>query len=96
MYPGQLHNIRKNAFNLIHVMDLSLVSSLEIITAQISVMIQRNVPIRFGVVPMFEPGTEDICELHLRIKLTDSPSNGSAILLLYQGFWSWSIQSISL
>jgi UDP-glucose:glycoprotein glucosyltransferase len=61
MYPGQLHNIRRNTWNLVHVMDLSLASSLETITGQISVMIQRNIPIRFGIVPMFDEGKDDIC-----------------------------------
>lgn len=61
MYPGQLHNIRRNAWNLIHVVDLSLVSSLETITGQISMMIQRNIPIRFGIVPMFDIDSQDIC-----------------------------------
>ena len=44
------------------VLDLSLGPSLDIMASSISAMIQRNVPLRFGVVPMVTPGEEDICE----------------------------------
>nr|XP_019013386.1 UDP-glucose:glycoprotein glucosyltransferase [Kwoniella pini CBS 10737]OCF52167.1 UDP-glucose:glycoprotein glucosyltransferase [Kwoniella pini CBS 10737] len=53
VYPGQFHTVRKNTWNLIFVLDLSQVSSLDIIANAISPMIQRGLPIRFGIVPMF-------------------------------------------
>ncbi|KAK6902778.1 hypothetical protein I203_108037 [Kwoniella mangroviensis CBS 8507] len=60
LYPGQFHTVRKNTWNLIFVLDLAQVSSLDIIANSISPMIQRGLPIRFGVVPMFESGKDDI------------------------------------
>ncbi|WRT66985.1 uncharacterized protein IL334_003951 [Kwoniella shivajii] len=59
-YPGQFYTIRKNTWNLIFVLDLAQVSSLDIIANSISPMIQRGLPIRFGVVPMFQLGQDDI------------------------------------
>ncbi|WVF72342.1 hypothetical protein IAT40_007156 [Kwoniella sp. CBS 6097] len=60
LYPGQFHTIRRNTWNLVFVLDLAQVPSLEIISSAISPMIQRGLPIRFGIVPMFEPGKNDI------------------------------------
>jgi len=62
-YPGQLHTIRKNTWNVIMVLDLSLSTSLEVVTQQVAHMVQRGIPIRFGVIPMFDSETNDICEL---------------------------------
>ena len=45
------------------VLDLSLSTSLEVVTQQVAHMIQRGIPIRFGVIPLFDPETNDICEL---------------------------------
>ncbi|WVQ98589.1 hypothetical protein IAU59_005718 [Kwoniella sp. CBS 9459] len=60
LYPGQFHTIRRNTWNLIFVLDLAQVPSLEIISSAVSPMIQRGLPIRFGIVPMFEPGQNNI------------------------------------
>ncbi|WVW83270.1 hypothetical protein I302_105289 [Kwoniella bestiolae CBS 10118] len=60
LYPGQFHTVRKNTWNLVFVFDLAQVSSLDIIANSISPMIQRGLPIRFGVVPMFDTEKEDI------------------------------------
>lgn len=63
VYPGQFHTVRRNTFNLIFALDLSRISSLELIVHSISNMIQRGLPIRFGIVPVFEPGQQDdICK----------------------------------
>ncbi|WVQ78198.1 hypothetical protein IAT38_000281 [Cryptococcus sp. DSM 104549] len=60
MYPGQFHTVRRNTWNLIFVLDLAYVPSLEMIVHSISPMIERHLPIRFGIVPMFELGSDDI------------------------------------
>ncbi|ODO11431.1 hypothetical protein I350_00211 [Cryptococcus amylolentus CBS 6273] len=62
LYPGQFHTVRRNAFNLIFTLDISQISSLEIIAGSLAQMVQRGIPIRFGIVPVFEPGTNDLCE----------------------------------
>ncbi|WWD15785.1 hypothetical protein CI109_100209 [Kwoniella shandongensis] len=59
LYPGQFHTVRRNTWNLVFVLDLASVPSLDIITSAISPMIQRGLPIRFGVVPMFDPAVDD-------------------------------------
>ena len=61
-YPGQLHTVRKNTWNVIMVLDLSLSTSLDVVTQQVAHMIQRGIPIRFGVIPMFDAEINDICE----------------------------------
>jgi UDP-glucose:glycoprotein glucosyltransferase len=61
-YPGQLHTVRKNTWNVIMVFDLSLSTSLEVVTQQVAQMVQRGIPLRFGVVPMFDSEVNDICE----------------------------------
>ena len=60
-YPGQLHTVRKNTWNVIMVLDFSLSTTLETVTQQIAHMVQRGIPIRFGVIPMFDSDTNDIC-----------------------------------
>jgi UDP-glucose:glycoprotein glucosyltransferase len=81
-YPGQLHTVRKNTWNVIVVLDFSLSSTLETVTQQISHMVQRGIPIRFGVIPMFDVGTNDICEsMVMAGDLMGSYANGQAILV---------------
>ncbi|RCI03876.1 hypothetical protein CU098_007561 [Rhizopus stolonifer] len=50
-YPGQLHPVKKNIFNLIMVEDLANIDALARIVNEIQMMIRRLVPIRFGIVP---------------------------------------------
>ncbi|WVN85210.1 uncharacterized protein L203_100355 [Cryptococcus depauperatus CBS 7841] len=59
LYPGQYHTVRQNTFNLIFVLDLSRLSSLDLIASSVSTMIQRGIPIRFGIVPTFTIAEED-------------------------------------
>lgn len=63
LYPGQLHTLRQNLYNIVLVLDLAQAMSLDTITSAVATMIQRGVPIRFGVVPMFNPAKDDLCEL---------------------------------
>ncbi|KAK8869940.1 hypothetical protein IAR55_000508 [Kwoniella newhampshirensis] len=60
IYPGQFHTVRRNTWNLVFVLDLASVPSLDIIASSISPMIQRGLPIRFGIVPMFDLAVNDI------------------------------------
>lgn len=60
LYPGQFHTIRHNLWNLVLVLDMASISSLENIAGSISTMVQRGLPFRFGIVPMYTPGKEDI------------------------------------
>jgi UDP-glucose:glycoprotein glucosyltransferase len=57
LYPGQFHNIKLNLFNVILVLDLSHPSSLMTVTSAVANIISRNIPLRFGIVPLAE--TED-------------------------------------
>lgn len=59
LYPGQLHTTRQNLWNVVLVLDLSLGTALETVANAFSTMIQRGVPIRFGLVPMFEAEVDD-------------------------------------
>ncbi|KAK4688056.1 UDP-glucose:glycoprotein glucosyltransferase, partial [Tremellales sp. Uapishka_1] len=60
LHPGQFHQVRRNTWNLVFVLDLGLAPSIDVISGTISSLIQRGVPFHFGIVPMFSPGQEDI------------------------------------
>lgn len=68
------------------MLDLGQIGSLEVVTQQISHLIQRGVPVRFGVVPMFDSSNNDICECASQSKTADarSTADGSGVLLQHQ------------
>jgi hypothetical protein len=71
------------------VLDLSLSTSLEVVTQQVAAMVQRGIPIRFGVIPMFDFEANDICELGIMsCQLTSSDADGQAVPVLCQDFRS--------
>ncbi|RIB10779.1 Glycosyltransferase Family 24 protein [Gigaspora rosea] len=53
VYPGQMRYIRRNLFSVLFVLDLSYVDNLKTITDYVNTLIARDIPIRFGVVPLF-------------------------------------------
>jgi hypothetical protein len=71
------------------VLDLSLSTSLEVVTQQVAHMVQRGIPIRFGVIPMFDSESDDICESSVTWRLlTGSDADGQAVPVLCQDFRS--------
>lgn len=54
LYPGQFHHIKLNLLNVVLVLDLSQLSSLNFVANVVSNIINRGFPFRFGVVPMVE------------------------------------------
>lgn len=54
MFPGALPAIKANLFNVVLVLDLSHTSSLNFISGPMSNILNRDLPIRFGVVPQVE------------------------------------------
>ncbi|KAJ7222294.1 UDP-glucose:glycoprotein glucosyltransferase-domain-containing protein [Mycena pura] len=54
LYPGQFHNFKLNMFNIVLVLDLSMPSSLNMVTGPVVSIISRNFPFRFGIVPLAE------------------------------------------
>lgn len=54
MYPGQLHYVRLNTWNTIAVLDLASTRGVETLASSINQLVQRNVPIHMGIVPMFD------------------------------------------
>ena len=57
MYPGQFPSIKGNLFNVVLALDLSQTANLHFIVGPMSNILERNIPFRFGVVPIAE--TED-------------------------------------
>lgn len=49
-YPGQLPQVRRDIFNLIIPVDLSLVGDVELVIEQLSSFVKRKLPLRFGLV----------------------------------------------
>jgi len=54
MYPGAMPNARLNLFNVVLVLDLSRIQALNFLVGPMSGIINRNIPIRFGLVPSTE------------------------------------------
>jgi UDP-glucose:glycoprotein glucosyltransferase len=57
------------------VLDLALVPSLDTIVNSMSTMIQRGVPIRFGIVPMYSSEDDEICafsQLHIKNTMVET------------------------
>lgn len=54
MYPGALPNIKANLFNVVLVVDLSKISTLNFLAGAVSSIINRDIPLRFGMVPVSE------------------------------------------
>lgn len=59
MYPGQLPQIRRNAINVILVMDLSKRDNHAILADNVATFIQRGVGVRFGMVPLLQDAAGD-------------------------------------
>jgi UDP-glucose:glycoprotein glucosyltransferase len=56
MYPGQLPNVKLNLFNIVLVLDFTNVQSLQFVTGPMANIVNRNYPLRFGVVPIVAGG----------------------------------------
>ncbi|KAJ3505081.1 hypothetical protein NLJ89_g7601 [Agrocybe chaxingu] len=52
MYPGMLPSIKANLFNVVLTLDLSKMSSLNFLAGPMSNIINREFPLRFGLVPL--------------------------------------------
>ncbi|CAG8465787.1 2505_t:CDS:10 [Scutellospora calospora] len=81
VYPGQMRYIRRNLFSVLFVLDLSSVGSLKIITEYVNMIIAREIPIRFGVVPMF---SDDQSNSRIFYYLVDQYSTSFAMNFLTQ------------
>ncbi|KAI0715904.1 glycosyltransferase family 24 protein [Cerioporus squamosus] len=57
MYPGQFPTLKRNLFNVVLVVDLSQLSSIDFIASTVQALINRGMPFRWGVAPLVE--TED-------------------------------------
>ena len=57
MYPGAMPSIKANLFNVVLVLDLSQISALNLIAGPVTNIINRDLPLRFGIMPIAE--TED-------------------------------------
>ena len=64
MYPGAMPSVRLNLFNIVLILDLSRLQALNLLVGPMSTIINRNIPIRFGLVPgaESEDGTS-ICSI---------------------------------
>lgn len=51
-YPGQLPELRRNVHHIILPIDFARADDLELVVSDIRTMVERGVPIRFGLVPI--------------------------------------------
>ena len=52
MYPGQLPTVRRDTHNLIMPLDFTDLKDTEMLVESLQMFVKRQVPIRFGVVPV--------------------------------------------
>jgi len=64
MYPGAMPTVKANLFNVILVLDLSYTSSLNFIAGPMANILNRDLPLRFGVVPQAETADGTSSLLH--------------------------------
>lgn len=62
MYPGQLHQLRKNLHHLVIPINLTSIDDLSLVTDQLRLFVDRKIGIRFGLVPL--TGTPEGLALH--------------------------------
>lgn len=78
--PGQLHIVRRNTWNIVLVLDLSSPIGFEAASGQVLTLIQRNIPIHVGIVPMFDD-VSDTCELGCSATLTFSGQSSQSYVV---------------
>lgn len=54
MYPGAMPSIKANLFNVVLILDLSQIPALNLISGPMQNIINREFPLRFGLVPVAE------------------------------------------
>jgi UDP-glucose:glycoprotein glucosyltransferase len=54
LYPGAMPSVRLNLFNVVFILDLSRIQALNLLVGPMSTIINRGIPIRFGLVPSTE------------------------------------------
>ncbi|KAL1411228.1 killer toxin resistant protein [Vanrija albida] len=54
MYPGQLHLISRNTWNIVIVVDLATLKGLDVILGSVTTLLGRSIPLHIGIVPMFD------------------------------------------
>ncbi|KAF8155695.1 UDP-glucose:glycoprotein glucosyltransferase-domain-containing protein [Crassisporium funariophilum] len=54
MYPGAMPTVKANLFNIILILDLSQTSSMNFIGGPMANILNRDLPLRFGLVPVAE------------------------------------------
>ncbi|KAI8362188.1 UDP-glucose:glycoprotein glucosyltransferase-domain-containing protein [Mortierella sp. GBAus27b] len=52
IYPGRFHEVGRNVINSVLVLDFSTPKSLEVVSFELTMYVQRMVPFRFGVLPL--------------------------------------------
>jgi UDP-glucose:glycoprotein glucosyltransferase len=57
-------NIRLNLFNVVLVLNLSRIQALNLLVGPMSTIINRNIPLRFGVIPGAESEDGKSTSLH--------------------------------
>ena len=82
MFPGQLPPVRKDIHNVIVPVDLSDPTDPEMVTEMITSLIKREVPVRWGIVPVV---TTPISEQHARVSYHLYDSYGLSALMNYFG-----------
>ena len=64
MFPGQLPSVRKDIHNVVIPVDLSHIDDPETVSEMVQSLIRREVPLRWGIVPIIN---SEISEQHAKI-----------------------------
>ena len=81
LHPREFHNIKKNIFNIVTVLDLTNTNTLGFVSVTLMNLINRGYPFRFGFVPIIE--TEDSLKVaRLLYWLSDAYGSQGAMTFL--------------
>jgi UDP-glucose:glycoprotein glucosyltransferase len=80
MFPGQLPSVRKDIHNVVIPIDLSHIDDPEIVSETVQSLIRREVPLRWGIVPITD---SEISEQHGKILYYLLETYGLAAVMKY-------------
>lgn len=78
--PGQLPSIRRDIFNLVIPVDLTLENDTNVVVKQLQDFVKRKLPVRFGIVPM---ASTDASERQAKIVYHLVETYGLAAMMAY-------------
>ncbi|KAF8477194.1 UDP-glucose:Glycoprotein glucosyltransferase-domain-containing protein [Kalaharituber pfeilii] len=81
VFPGQLHQLRKNLYHLVLPLDLTAKEDVSILVEQLIMFVQKKIALRFGIVPLAK-SEQAIAQAKVLYYLLDSYNLQAALIYL--------------